>query len=62
MDWENERYVLHVSSLDHWCSRVLGLMESFNTILIKYIYCELNGMVDEISRREVGDIQGLQDT
>ena len=34
-------------------------MERFNTISIKHFYHELNGMVDELSRRAVGDIEGL---
>ena len=59
VDWANGLSSLQVSLLGHWCSMTTLLMERFSSIFIKHIFHELNGWVDDLSKKVVGDIEGL---
>ena len=58
VDWANGISTLQVSLLDHWFGRTMQLMDKFISFFIKHVFQELSVLVDELSKKVVGDIEG----
>ena len=59
IDLDDDSYSMHTLNLEHWMNRVKLLIHKFSNISFHHIYRVFSMEVDGLSKKAIGDMEGL---